>query len=70
MTSFTAPLASGEAALELARLLQLTEATPMPPPDLPGWQSLAAREYAEAVRGLVAAVAAVRAAFAAALDAS
>jgi hypothetical protein len=39
-------------ALELARLEQLVRAVPLPSPELPGWQSLTAREYETSVRRL------------------
>jgi hypothetical protein len=39
-------------AFELARLAQLVRAVPLPAADLPGWQSVTAREYASAVHRL------------------
>jgi histone H3/H4 len=39
-------------ALELATLERLVREVPVPSPDLPGWQSLTAREYAAAVHEL------------------
>lgn len=39
-------------ALELAELERLVRAVPLPSPQLPGWQSLTAREYEDAVRRL------------------
>ncbi|GAA2750885.1 hypothetical protein [Amnibacterium kyonggiense] len=56
-------------ALELARLEQLVREVPLPSPDLPGWQSLTAGEYAAAVRELTALLGTVATALAAARSA-
>jgi hypothetical protein len=53
-------------ALELARLEQLVHEVPLPSPDLPGWQSFTAGEYAAAVRELAALLGTVASALAAA----
>jgi hypothetical protein len=58
-----------EAALELAALARLVGEVPLPPADLPGWQSLTAAEYARAVRALAVLLAVAEAALAAARDA-
>ncbi|WP_375387426.1 hypothetical protein [uncultured Amnibacterium sp.] len=55
-----------DAALELALLQRLVDEVPLPPPLLPGWQSLAAAEYARSVRSVAASLAAASAAFTAA----
>jgi hypothetical protein len=65
-----APAAGDGGALELALLERLLDAVPQPSPGLPGWQSIAAAEYAVAVHELSAAVGAARAALAAARAAS
>jgi hypothetical protein len=52
--------------LELARLEQLVRAVPLPAPDLPGWQSLTAREYEAAARRLADLLGTIAAALAAA----
>jgi hypothetical protein len=53
-------------ALELAMLEQLVRALPLPSRRLPGWESLTAREYEEAVRELDELLGSVAAALAAA----
>ncbi len=53
-------------ALELALLEQLVRALPLPSPQLPGWQSLTADEYQDAVRELEDLLGSVAAALAAA----
>lgn len=57
-------------ALELATLERLVREVPMPSPDLPGWQSLTAREYAGAVHELAALLGTVASALAAARSAA
>lgn len=57
-------------ALELATLERLVREVPMPSPDLPGWQSLTAREYARAVHELAALLGTVASALAAARSAA
>lgn len=52
--------------LELARLEQLVRAVPLPAPELPGWQSLTAQEYAVAARRLAGLLGTIAAALAAA----
>lgn len=52
--------------LELALLEQMVREVPLPSPDLPGWQSLTAREYDRAVRELAGLLGSVAAALAAA----
>jgi hypothetical protein len=53
-------------ALELALLEQLVLALPLPSRQLPGWQSLTAREYEDAVQELSELLGSVAAALAAA----
>ncbi|MGT2425714.1 hypothetical protein [Amnibacterium kyonggiense] len=65
MLPIDAPAADDQ-ALELARLEQLVREVPLPSPELPGWQSLTAGEYAAAVRELAALLDTVSAALAAA----
>ncbi|WP_375405266.1 hypothetical protein [uncultured Amnibacterium sp.] len=57
-------------ALELATLERLVREVPMPSPDLPGWQSLTATEYAGAVHELAALLGTVASALAAARSAA
>lgn len=57
------PDARDRAAAETARALERSlDALPLPDAALPGWQSLCAAEYAEAVTALVRAVRAARSA--------
>jgi histone H3/H4 len=51
-TDLPATTATDADALELATLERLVREVPVPSPDLPGWQSLTAREYAAAVHEL------------------
>jgi len=60
------PSTSDADALELATLERLVREVPVPSPDLPGWQSLTAREYAAAVHELADLLGTVAAALAAA----
>lgn len=53
-------------ALELALLEQLVRALPLPSRQLPGWQSLTAREYEAAVQELTELLGSVASALAAA----
>jgi hypothetical protein len=65
-----APTGADEAALELALLQRLVDEILLPAPGLPGWQSGASTEYARAVHGLSARLAAASSALAAARAAS
>jgi hypothetical protein len=66
----TAATSSGDIdALELAALERLVRAVALPSPDLPGWQSLTAHEYAGAVRELAGLLDTVATALAAARSA-
>jgi hypothetical protein len=58
--------ASEADALELALLEGMVREVSLPSPDLPGWQSLTAHEYAQAVHELAALLGSVAAALAAA----
>ena len=62
--------AGDDAALELALLTRLVDEVPRPPASLPGWQSLAATEYARAVQEVAGALAAAASALATARAAS
>jgi hypothetical protein len=63
----TTATSSGDTdALELAALERLVRAVPVPSPDLPGWQSLTAHEYADAAHELAALLDTAAAALAAA----
>lgn len=58
-----------EEALELAQLERLVREIHLPSPELPGWQSLTAREYDAAVHELSALLGTVASALAAAREA-
>jgi hypothetical protein len=66
-----APTSAHDAeTLELALLEGLVHQVPLPSPELPGWQSLTAREYELAVRELSELLTTVAAALAAARTAA
>jgi hypothetical protein len=60
------PAASASDALELATLERLVHELPVPSRSLPGWESLTAREYADAVQELALLLGSIAAALAAA----
>ena len=66
LPSDPASTASDTDALELALLESLVREVALPSPDLPGWQSLSAREYEQAARELADLLGSVAAALAAA----
>jgi hypothetical protein len=66
LPSDPATIANDTDALELARLEGLVRDVVLPAPELPGWQSLTAGEYEQAVQELAALLGTVATALAAA----